>query len=960
MNGPIRVLHVDDEPDFASMAGELLTRVDDRFVVEPVTSAAAGLEQLEEGEFDCVVSDYDMPGLSGIEFLKEVREHHTELPFILFTGKGSEEIASDAISAGVTDYLQKGRGTGQYEVLANRIHNAVATYRTQRELDASQERLELFFEQSPLGVIEWDEEFRFHRMNEAAESILGYSEDDLYGRSWDVIVPESDYDDVDEVVSELLEAQGGFHSINENVRADGERIVCEWHNRVITNDDGETVAIFSQFQDITQRRQHERVLEEHYALTQATKDGVIFVEEDNNIHSVNPAVEDIFGYTQDELEGHSLTMLMPDEVAREHTASFERYLETGERTVDWDYVELTGLRKDGTEIDVAASYTEVEHDDERRFVGIVRDITQRKAREEQLARLKERYQAFVEHATDIVSVLDENGIIRYESPAVERILGYDQDELVGEHAMEYIHPDDREEVMETFYNAIEQSGTVYDEVEFRFRHADGSWEWLQSTGVNRMAESVGGYVIVSRDVTPWKEREAELRERVKELSAIRETTALFESHEVLVDELLHELVDSLPASFQYPESTEVRISLGEDVFESADYEAVDTQIDSRGETERGEEVHLEVVLLDEELTFLDEEQDLIDTLVTIIKGHIERVNYINELERYRSLVEATGDPMYLLDPDGHFTFVNEALLELTGNDWDDLIGSSGRQVMEDNHYERGTALIRELLSGEEDRGTFEMNLHTADGEVIPCENHLALRFDGDTFIGTAGVIRDITERAEREHALRRQNERLERFTSIVSHDLRNPLNIATGRLELVNEECESEHIEHVDEALDRMEVLIEDSLTLARQGQTVAEVEPIAFDELVIRCWNVITSNDATLEVVDELVINGDADRVRQIMENLLRNAVEHTDGEVTIRVGALEDGFYVEDDGQGIPPGERADVFEPGYSTSRTGTGFGLSIVKEIAEAHGWSVELTEGDEGGARFAFTGVQIES
>lgn len=269
---PIRVFHVDDEPNFAAMTATYLTREDDRFEVETETRVRDALDRLSAGDFDCVVSDYDMPGQSGIEFLENVREEYPDLPFILYTGKGSEAVASDAISAGVTDYLQKETGTGQYAVLANRIANAVENHRTRTELADREQRLNLFFEQSPLGVIEWDRNFDCVRINEAAEEILGYAEADLTGRSWDVLVPESDRDAVVEVVSDLLENKGGYNSVNENVRKDGERIVCEWHNRVVTDEAGDVVAIFSQFQDVTDRRAREEAIERLHSTTNALMD----------------------------------------------------------------------------------------------------------------------------------------------------------------------------------------------------------------------------------------------------------------------------------------------------------------------------------------------------------------------------------------------------------------------------------------------------------------------------------------------------------------------------------------------------------------------------------------------------------------------------------------------------------------------------------------------------------------
>lgn len=148
MSGPIRVLHVDDDPDFLELTRTALDRERSNFRVETASDAAAALDRIEEHEFDCVVSDYEMPAVDGIEFLMDVRERDRELPFILFTGKGSEEIASEAISAGVTDYLQKEGGTSQFTVLANRIENAVDRYRARRAAAETERKLTEIAEES--------------------------------------------------------------------------------------------------------------------------------------------------------------------------------------------------------------------------------------------------------------------------------------------------------------------------------------------------------------------------------------------------------------------------------------------------------------------------------------------------------------------------------------------------------------------------------------------------------------------------------------------------------------------------------------------------------------------------------------------------------------------------------------------------------------------------------------------
>ena len=278
-----------------------------------------------------------------------------------------------------------------------------------------------------------------------------------------------------------------------------------------------------------------------------------------------------------------------------------------------------------------------------------------------------------------------------------------------------------------------------------------------------------------------------------------------------------------------------------------------------------------------------------------------------------------------------------------------------------------TPIRSELIVPLGDRGVF------LAASVIPAY------FD-ETDVSLAKVlcanVEAALERAEREEAfreqeaeLRAQNSRLDEFASVVSHDLRNPLNVATGRLDLVRETCTcaetQEHLDAVAKSHSRREELILDLLTLARQGRGVGETERVDVGTLARECWEGV--GEGTLEIVDEVRVEADRSRLRELLENLLRNSVEHAGPGPGIRVGALGEsdsdshpdagdsieGFFLEDDGPGIPPEERDRVFEHGYSTDHDGTGFGLSIVRAVADAHGWEVRMTEGAEGGARFEF-------
>jgi len=230
--------------------------------------------------------------------------------------------------------------------------------------------------------------------------------------------------------------------------------------------------------------------------------------------------------------------------------------------------------------------------------------------------------------------------------------------------------------------------------------------------------------------------------------------------------------------------------------------------------------------------------------------------------------------------------------------------------------------------------------------------------DGDkTLARILGAnLKTALDRVERTRELERQNERLEEFTGIVGHDLRNPLNTASPGVELAQQEFESRHLDEARRGVDRSLALIDDLLTLARDGEQTGPTEPVDLEAAVTDAWQTVETAEATLGVEAEMTVRADRSRLRQLLVNLIENAVDHGGTDVAVTVDRTEDGFVLEDDGIGVPDGDEETVFDAGYSTAESGTGFGLRIVEQVADGHGWDVAVTDGEDGGARFEITGI----
>jgi len=319
-------------------------------------------------------------------------------------------------------------------------------------------------------------------------------------------------------------------------------------------------------------------------------------------------------------------------------------------------------------------------------------------------------------------------------------------------------------------------------------------------------------------------------------------------------------------------------------------------------------------------------------------------------KRYELLVENTPDAVAQVAADGEILAANPALADIAGASREELVGTDITTALPEIGGQLLSVGCKTVDDGEIRREEIQLGDR--------CLRVIVVRVDINTERNTVQLIaRDVTERTERQRELKRQNERLDQFASTVSHDLRNPLDVAQVNLSLLEDEFEEvpPEVEKIDDSLGRMTALIDDLLTLAKQGATIEETAPTDVGEAAQAVWPYVDAPDTDLVTDADGDSMADASRLQELLTNLLQNAVDHG-GASTIRVESTDDGFVVADDGTGIPSTERGDVFDTGFSTAEDGTGFGLAIVEEIADAHGWTVTVTASEEGGARFEFGGV----
>ncbi|WP_166178451.1 sensor domain-containing protein [Rubrobacter tropicus] len=381
----------------------------------------------------------------------------------------------------------------------------------------------------------------------------------------------------------------------------------------------------------------------------------------------------------------------------------------------------------------------------------------------------------LENSSEIVSIVDPDGTLRYANPAWSRILGYDPEETVGMNVLDYVHPDDLPHVLEETGKALSEGGIARNEAEYRFRHSDGSWRWMQSTGTYLLDDpAVGGVVVSSRDITRRKEAEKEIYDLRREYEELVGSVEAIIWKGEAQDLRFTFVSDQAETILGYPAQRWTREpSFWQDHIHPEDREwAVDF---CRRAVDEKEDHHFEyrMISADGGVVWLRDivcvgVQDGVPTqlfgvMVDITERKmaertIERLARRNEL-----ILGSAGEGICGLDRNGRATFVNPAAARLTGLGSEELIGQSLHEAIhhsraDGTRYPEGECPIRATLSDGEVHRVEDEVFWSKDGTAFPVEYTSTPIWEDGEVTGAVVTFADVTARRKTEEALRKSEE----------------------------------------------------------------------------------------------------------------------------------------------------------------------------------------------------------
>ncbi|MGD0496222.1 MAG: PAS domain S-box protein [Candidatus Bathyarchaeia archaeon] len=754
---PIRVLHVDDDSGFVKVTKQCL-EMEAPVQVDTAVSVDEALTKLRTERYDVVVSDYQMPEKDGLEFLKELREKGNTIPFIMFTGKGREEIAIRALNLGADQYLNKsGDPETVYKELAHAVRQAVERKTALEKIRESEQKYRSLVELAPDGIIAVDLNGTITSVNDSFLKIVGYDSDKVVGRHFTKIesVRPQDIPRFMELFRSVMERKSVSPIEFSYVRRDGESRWAEVHPGSLMKD-GKVVGLQVIMRDITERKRVEKALteseEQSRAIVINAPIGIATSDADKHFVSANDTFCKILGYTEELRKLTFMDITHPEDI-KESIAK----MEFGAGRKSFFVQEKRYIKKDGNVIvgRVKVSAIRDQHGKPRMFVAELEDITERKETEEALAQSEAKYRSLVEQSLQGIAIAQ--GVpprLVFVNPAMVAISGYSQEELASISIICLIHPDDRDIFFTRLKERFEGKPSVSTN-EYRAIRKDGTILWIALTSNRIQYNGQPAVQATFIDITQRKKAEEEL------LKGAEKYRELFENATDLIVTLdLQGNVTSVNNAilrFGY-EKKEI---IGKNISRFILKPYWPTIINDLSQVAQGKSVQNETGIKTPQADLTAEyranpivkDGNIIGVQV-ILRDVTERKRAEEAIskseERFRSLVEKTSVPIATSDLKGRFTYLNKALAELLGYSTEELLHRPFKDFLHPKDRGKITRLFLGAILLRKEPYSFEFRVLHKDGHILHLMSKpTRLAINGKT-VGFQAIIVDITDRKKAE------------------------------------------------------------------------------------------------------------------------------------------------------------------------------------------------------------------
>ena len=970
----IRVLHVDDDADFLNTAKQIL-EMQSSFQVETARSVEEAKDKMKEKTFDVIVSDYVMPGKNGLDFLKELRDSGCNIPFILFTGKGREEVAIKALNLGVDGYFNKlGHSETVYGELAHGIRSTVKSKQEEQALKESEEKYRYLFANMLNGFAYcrriFDEkdrpiDFVYLEVNDAFEKLTGLKKEDVIGKK------------VTEAIPGTEKANPELFDIYSRVALTGKEEEFEiffkplnmWLSiSVYSPKKGYFVAVF---ENITERKQAEEALkesEEKFRNLVELSPDTIAVHREGKIVYVNAAGAKLLrAKNPEQLIGKSIMDFLHPSFRGIVKKRVQQIEEEGNRV---PIIEEKFIRLDGTVVDVEVAAIPFTHNGKPATIAITRDITERKKAEEQLR----SNVLILENIADSIIVTDLEGRITSWNEGASKIFGFSAEEMLGETIAKVSKPEEREQVAPAQLEQIRKGVLFFGEWEGVKKDGEPVWLMLTTKLLKNSQGETIGMIGVGKDVTERKKAEKTLQESEEKFRAIFEGAN---------DGILAADPKTKRFAFANPRICEMtcysleellRLSIA-DIHPKKDLPYVIDQFTKQMQGKITLSKDIPVLRKDERVVYCDVNSKPIkigsqEYLVGFFRDVTERKKAEEELresaEKYRTLVENTSDFIFMIDDEDKVLSINKSAARLFREKPEEVMGKS---IFELFPKEIATGFSKNLKDVFKTGGgkVAESKMIAGGKEMWINSNLSPVKDHEGKVVAVMGVTRDFTERKMAEESLNRimkelvtTNEKLNVVGKLTRHDVRNKLSAILNNIYLTKKTLTGDHealkyLGDVESAFEEVGKIFEFARIYEMLGTEELDYVDVSksVDEAVMLFSNLhgakAVNNCHGLTVLADSL-------VRQLFYNLIDNSLKYGKKVSQIRmyyekVGKDQMKLVYEDDGVGIPEAEKGKLFKEGYGK---GTGYGLYLIRKMCEIYGWTIQETGKQRKGAQFTIT------